>query len=186
MPKASAFPLFWKFCMFPLIPTPQQSGMWKKCNLGHWGPACRPLPGEHLAPPHKGELVFLEGEWGGGWSSWEGKRAWEQLHQLWNPTCRKQLAEQRPPLANAPAGPFSTFCYQAVLQISLPWEILCLEKKILGGKMERKPKIRIQSCKLKGSKGIPLCAVSSCFFNEKWGMKGEKRRGTFRLKISMK
>lgn len=90
--------------MFLLILTPQQTGMWKKCSLGCWGPACSPLPGEHLVLAHKGELLFLEGEWGGGWSAWGGKRAWEQLHQLRNPTCRKQLAEQRPLLANAPAA----------------------------------------------------------------------------------
>lgn len=52
--------------------------------------------------------------------------------------------------------------------------------------MEIKPKISIQSCKFKGSKEMPFWAVSSCFLNEEWGMKGEKERGTFRLKISMK
>lgn len=139
MPKASAFPLFWNSCVLPLIPTPQQTGVWKKRNLGCWVLPAAPCPGSTLRRHTKES-----------WSFWRGNG--EGAECLGRETClgaappapksdvQETIGWTEATACKCPGGPFSTFCSQAALRISLPWEILCLDKKILGEKTERKAK----------------------------------------------
>lgn len=131
MPTALPLPVFCKCHLCSLWSIRQQTGLWKKRNLGCWGQPAAPCLGSAVRLHTKESWCFWWGNGEGAWSAWGGKRASEQLHKLQNPTCRKQLAEQRPPLADAPALSLPPATRQCC-RFPLPWEVLCLDGKTLG------------------------------------------------------
>lgn len=130
MAKALPLPVFCKCCLCSLWSNPQQLGYGRNVILTAGVLPAAPCLGSTMRLHTKESWCFWWGNGEGAWSAWGGKRASEQLHKLQNPTCRKQLAERRPPLADAPALSLPPATGQHC-RFPLPWEVLCLDGETL-------------------------------------------------------